>query len=125
MRQILTIAVLGGCLVLSVLGLASGESARTLPDESSPLMTGLHLYLTAGDYRRALELSQREIDDAPSAASYIHLTYLYHAIDACLEFLSRAERWMAVEQLYWKPRLSPHRQSGPILRGAWRAWPKK
>ena len=64
------------------------------------LMTKLDRYLAAGDYRRALELAQREIDDAPSAASYIYLTYVYHAIDAYLAYLSQEESWIAVEQLY-------------------------
>jgi hypothetical protein len=59
-----------------------------------------NLYLAAGDYRRALEVCQREIDEAPSAASYVYLTYVYQAIDAYLEHLSREERWVAVEQLY-------------------------
>ena len=40
------------------------------------LMTKLDRYLAAGDYRRALELAQREVDETPSAASYIHLTYV-------------------------------------------------
>jgi hypothetical protein len=65
-----------------------------------PSMAALHVYLAAGDYRRALDVSHREIDGAPSAASYIHLTYVYQAIDAYLEHLSQEERWMAVEHLY-------------------------
>jgi hypothetical protein len=63
-------------------------------------MTKLQLYLAAGDYRRALELLHRQIDDLPSAASYVHLTYVYQAIDAYLEHLSQEERWTAVEQLH-------------------------
>ena len=63
-------------------------------------MQQLQLYLTAGDYRRALELVQRQIDDVPSAASYVRLTYVYQAIDAYLDYLSREERWTAVEQLH-------------------------
>ena len=64
------------------------------------LMTKLDRYLAAGDYRRALELAQREVDETPSAASYIHLTYVYHAIDAYLAYLSQEENWTAVEHLY-------------------------
>ena len=64
------------------------------------LMTKLDRYLAAGDYRRALELAQREVDETPSAASYIHLTYVYHAIDAYLAYLSPEESWTAVEYLY-------------------------
>jgi len=76
------------------------EFSRTEHGPTSPLMTKLQMYLAAGDYRRALAVCQREIDDAPSAASYIHLTYVYHAIDAYLDHLSREEQWMAVEHLY-------------------------
>jgi hypothetical protein len=64
------------------------------------LMTKLDRYLAAGDYRRALELAQREVDETASAASYIHLTYVYHAIDAYLAYLSQGENWTAVEHLY-------------------------
>jgi hypothetical protein len=70
------------------------------PSLASSGVMRTHLYLAAGDYRRALESCQREIDEAPSAAGYIHLTYVYQAIDAYLEHLSREERWVAVEQLY-------------------------
>jgi hypothetical protein len=63
-------------------------------------LTKANLFLAAGDYRRAVEACQKEINDAPSAESYIHLTYVYHAIDAYLEHLTQEERWMAVEHLY-------------------------
>jgi len=67
------------------------------------IRTGLaktHIYLNAGDYRRALEACQKDIDDAPSVEAYIHVTYVFHAIDAYLDYLSREERWSTVEQLY-------------------------
>lgn len=60
----------------------------------------LHNYLMAGDYRRALELSQRGIDEAPSAAGYIRLTYVYRAIEAYLMHLTQEEQWTAVEHLH-------------------------
>ena len=93
--------VLAGLLLL-------GGGASALAESGGPVVEGhsttnimrLHLYLAAGDYRRALEICQRDIDMAPSAASYIRLTYVYHAIDAYLEHLSQQERWMAVEHLY-------------------------
>jgi hypothetical protein len=77
----------------------SGTGGGLSPSPSSTLAK-VNLYLTAGDYRRALEVCQRTIDEAPSAASYIYLTYVYHAIDAYLEHLAKEERWMAVEHLY-------------------------
>lgn len=76
------------------------EQGRAESGPVSLIITKLHVYLAAGDFRRALEACQREIDDAPSAASYIRLTYVYQAIDAYLEHLSQEERWMTVEHLY-------------------------
>jgi hypothetical protein len=60
----------------------------------------VNVYLTAGDYRRALEACQRAIDHAPSVEGYLCLTYVFHAIDGYLEHLSRLERWQTVEQVY-------------------------
>lgn len=58
------------------------------------------LFLMAGDYRRALEACEQAIQDRPSAEAYLQLTYVYQAIDAYLEQLSKDESWTAVEQLY-------------------------
>lgn len=58
------------------------------------------VFLAAGDYRRALEACQREVAEAPSAQSYVYLTYVYQAIDGYLEHLSKADKWVAVEHLY-------------------------
>ncbi len=81
-------------------GAASAESGKVSAITTHPTLAKANLFLVAGDYRRALEACQRAIDDAPSAAHYIHLTYVYQAIDAYLEHLSQEERWMAVEHLY-------------------------
>jgi tetratricopeptide (TPR) repeat protein len=58
------------------------------------------LFLMAGDYRRALEACEQAIQERPSAEAYLQLTYVYQAIDAYLEQLSKDESWTAVEQLY-------------------------
>ena len=100
MTSTIKIAALLGMLVLLAVGPVFGEAAGAVSLSASPIITKLHFYLVAGDYRRALELTQREIDEAPSAGSYIHLTYVYHAIDGYLEHLSKEERWTAVEHLY-------------------------
>ena len=63
-------------------------------------LTKTNLFLAAGDYRRALESCQKAISDMPTVRAYVHLTYVYHAIDGYLEQLSQEERWTAVEQLY-------------------------
>ena len=89
-----------GLLIALVWGMASAETERSLPMTAHAALAKATVFLAAGDYRRALDVCQRQIDEAPSAASYIHLTYVYQAIDAYLEHLSQEERWMAVEHLY-------------------------
>ncbi|MCC6140278.1 MAG: hypothetical protein IT389_06650 [Nitrospira sp.] len=81
-------------------GAASAESGEASAVTTHPALAKTNIFLAAGDYRRALEACQRAIDGAPSAAHYIQLTYVYHAIDAYLEQLAQEERWMAVEHLY-------------------------
>ncbi len=81
-------------------GSASGEPGRVGAATTRPDLVKANLFLAAGDYRRALEACHKQIDEAPSAASYIVVTYVYQAIDAYLEHLSHEERWMAVEHLY-------------------------
>jgi len=95
-----TLIALFGLLVFLGQGAAFGEPGKVLSAMTHPGLTKANLFLAAGDYRRALEACQKEIDNMPSAASYINLTYVYQAIDAYLEHLSQEERWMAVEHLY-------------------------
>lgn len=94
------IVALIGLLLLCGKSISFSEPSSPVARFPYPPITRLHTYLAAGDYRRALDTCQREIDATPSAAAYIRLTYVYHAIDAYLEHLSQEERWMAVEQLY-------------------------
>ena len=90
---------------LVVLILVAGQMSAAAVDHPSPFsvvsnMERTGLYLQAGDYRRALEACERGIHDRPSAETYLYLTYVYQAIDAYLEQLSKDESWVAVEQLY-------------------------
>jgi tetratricopeptide (TPR) repeat protein len=80
-------------LPMALAPVASSESSQT----------NLHrakVFLAAGDYRHAVEACQREVEEAPSAYSYVSLTYVYQAIDGYLEAMAKADRWVAVEQLY-------------------------
>lgn len=95
-----TFIALFALLVFLGHGVASAGSGKMSAVTTHPTLAKTNLFLAAADYRRALEACQRAIDDAPSAAHYIHLTYVYQAIDAYLEHLSQEERWTAVEQLY-------------------------
>ncbi|OGW50680.1 MAG: hypothetical protein A2V62_06820 [Nitrospirae bacterium RBG_19FT_COMBO_58_9] len=81
-------------------GPAFGEQAGVAAGLVRISLAKVHIYLAAADYRRALEVCQKEIDDAPSVEAYVHLTYVFHAMDAYLDHLSQEERWVAVEQLY-------------------------
>ncbi|HSE57405.1 MAG TPA: hypothetical protein VLA99_01765 [Nitrospiraceae bacterium] len=79
---------------------ASGESTQAFPLPASGHLGRAKLYLAAGDFRRALEACEQEVNERPSAASYTYLTYVYHAIDGYLERQSQREQWGLVEQLY-------------------------
>ena len=65
------------------------------------------VYLAAGDYRRAVEACQMNIDQSPSVESYVYLIYVYHALDGYLEWLSKRDEWVkvgAVVTLHGQPR---------------------
>jgi tetratricopeptide (TPR) repeat protein len=87
---------LGVCAALLIgCGSFHGE---TLPDVRANLGRA-RIFLAAGDYRRAIEACQEEITARPSARSYVYLTYVYQAVDAYLDALAQADRWIQVEQL--------------------------
>jgi hypothetical protein len=58
------------------------------------------VFLAAADYRHAIEMCQREVEESPSAESYVYLTYVYHALNGYLDHLAKTEQWVKVEQLY-------------------------
>ena len=57
------------------------------------------IYLGAGDYRRAIEVCQRQIDHQPSVEAYVYLAYVYEALDGYLTHLVKKEDYVKVEQL--------------------------
>jgi hypothetical protein len=88
-----------GCAAAVVLCLAS---CGTVPTPASTSPTNLHrakVFLAAGDFRRAVEACRREVQDQPSARSYLYLTYVYQALDAYVESLARGDQWVAMEHL--------------------------
>lgn len=79
----------------------SGGAARA--GEAQAAMTNLQrakIYLSAGDYRRAIDACRQEVDTRPSAQSYLYLTYVYQALDGYVEFLAKADQWVPLELLY-------------------------
>jgi hypothetical protein len=81
--------------LITMAGPAQGASER-----SRDHLQRAKVFLAAGDYRRALEACHREVTEAPSARSYVFLTYVYQAVDGYLEHLAKSDKWVAVEQLY-------------------------
>ena len=72
--------------------------------EQARMPKNIHLahakvFLQAGDYRRAVEACQRNIDHHPSVEAYVYLAYVYQAIDGYLAFLAKQEDYVKVGQL--------------------------
>lgn len=84
-------------LVLVGENAVSAEMQRTTEDLSR--LSRAKIFLKAGDYRRAIEACQRQIDDRPSVESYVYLAYVYQALDGYLMFLVKQEDYVKVEQL--------------------------
>lgn len=101
-RQRAVCSRVAGLGILSLL--VAGLWATTVPaasfDQPRDHLKRAKVFLAAGDYRHAVEACQREVEEAPSAHSYVYLTYVYHTIDGYLEAMAKADRWVAVEQLY-------------------------
>lgn len=89
-----------GVLVSSPAPSLEAGIPKPVSEQLRPYLSRAKVFLAAGDYRRALEATQKAVDDAPSAESYVYLTYVYQAIDGYLDHLARTEQWGAVDRLY-------------------------
>ena len=100
-RFLLLVFIAGIYTVLP--GLAGMDPATAVAQETmtqhSGHLKGAKVYLKAGDYRRAIEACQRQIDDHPSVESYVYLAYVYQALDGYLMSLAKQEDYVKVEQL--------------------------
>jgi hypothetical protein len=75
-----------------------GETAQPQRPPSREL-AGAKVFIQAGDYRRAVEACQRNIDQHPSVEAYVYLAYVYQAIDGYLVSVVKQEDYVKVEQL--------------------------
>lgn len=89
--------MLAAACVLSLMGCTTFGIPPSVGPQAN--LQRAKIFLTAADYRRAIEACQQEVTEHPSAASYVYLTYVYQALDAYLASLAQADRWVAVEQL--------------------------
>ena len=85
-------------VVLCVTGCST--SAMTAASRPPTHLQRAKVFLAAGDYRRAVEACRQEVQEHPSARSYLYLTYVYQALDAQVESLAKADQWVAMEHLY-------------------------
>ena len=90
----LLVVFLGWCLT----GTSASVAESSMPNVQPPLARA-KVYLAAGDYRRAVEACQLNIDQSPSVESYVYLIYVYHALDGYLESLAKRDEWVKVGQL--------------------------
>jgi tetratricopeptide (TPR) repeat protein len=76
-------------------------SASVPMTKSTPLahLQRAKIFLAAGDFRRAVDACRQEVQERPSARSYLYLTYVYQALDAYVESLAKADQWVAMEHL--------------------------
>ena len=82
-------------MMLSLDGLAAATA-----EQAGEHLRKARIFLAAGDYRRALDACEREVEEVPSVESYVYLTYVLHALDGFLEFLAQTEQWLRIEHLY-------------------------
>ncbi len=90
----LLVLLLGWCFTGTSVSVAENPMQNVQP----PLARA-KVYLAAGDYRRAVEACQMNIDQSPSVESYVYLIYVYHALDGYLEWLAKRDEWVKVGQL--------------------------
>ncbi len=95
-------AICLGVGIFLIVGLQPSDSWAQ--SDQNPVVTNDHLsrakgYLMAGDYRRAVEACQQNIDLNPSVEAYVYLAYVYQAIDGYLGSLVKQEDYVKVEQL--------------------------
>ena len=86
--------------VVLVSASACGEVTPQTDRLPSPHLQRAKVFLAAGDFRRAVEACRQEVQERPSAKSYLYLTYVYQALDAYVEALAKADQWVAMEHLY-------------------------
>lgn len=92
--------VLGAFLLLcSACSSLPGTMTASNSAAPHPHLRAARVFLAAADYRRAIDACLEEVREHPSVASYIYLTYVYHAVDAYLNDLAEKDQWVGVEQL--------------------------
>ena len=96
---VLFLVALGGVLEVPP-SLAESEKVQAVTNTA---LARAKVFLQAGDYRRAVEACQRNIDQDPSVEAYTYLAYVYQAIDGYLAFFAKKEDYVKVEQTISQP----------------------
>lgn len=88
------------CLSITCFASGCGVFSSSLQRDHPSNLQRAKVFLAAGDFRRAVEACRKEVQEFPRAESYLYLTYVYHALDAYVESLAKADRWVELEHLY-------------------------
>jgi len=89
-----------GAFFLLALQVSNGWAhSDQIPVPTNEYLANAKVYLMAGDYRRAVEVCQRNIDRYPSVEAYVYLAYVYQAIGGYLGSLVKQEDYVKVEHL--------------------------
>ena len=86
-------------LMIVLLGIHGWAQSVQIQQSRNEYLARAKVYLGGGDYRRAVEACQRNIDFNPSVEAYVYLAYVYQAIDGYLASLAKQEDYVKVEQL--------------------------
>lgn len=90
-------------VLVALWGLWEGSNSYALTEQDQMAantdLARAKVFLQAGDYRRAIEACQRNINHHPSVEAYVYLAYVYEAIDAYLAYLAKQEDYVKVGQL--------------------------
>src|SRR5215467_12196539 len=87
------------CITPTVLWSGCGSLSAPAQSVQPTNLPRAKTFLAAGDFRRAVEACRQEVQERPSARSYLYLTYVYQALDAYVESLAKADQWVAMEHL--------------------------
>ncbi len=88
-------------LVMGGIGTLQGMETQAEPAHrtTNEHLSRAKVFLVVGDYRRAIEACQRNIDRNPSVEAYVYLAYVYQAIDGYLAYLAKQQDYVKVAQL--------------------------
>jgi hypothetical protein len=88
-----------GCSLAMFVWLAGCGAVAPATTAAPTHLQRAKIFLAAADFRRAVDACRQEVQEHPSARTYLYLTYVYQALDAYVESLAKADQWVSMEHL--------------------------